>query len=233
MVTENAARKLAVLDPETGKITEYTPPKGAGTHTLREDSKGNIWTSNKITKFDPHSQQFTVFEVPGSSYDVNIDSHDNAWGCSGDPKNPGLYRIDGKTGEIKIYPVAEMRSVRGIESDTHDNIWFGDVTNHRLGKFDTKTEKFTYYEAPTSNMGIYGLVVDRKNGNIWVGDYEGANVDRFDPNTGKFVEYPFPSRTQMIRFFGEDPLGRIWFTDFTNGRIGVLETEDMKLSAKK
>jgi virginiamycin B lyase len=230
-VTEAAAHKLAVLDPETGKITEYTPPKGAGTHTLREDSQGNIWTSGKVTKFDPHSQKFTVYETP-NTYDVGVDAHDNAWGASGGP-TPGLFRVDGKTGEIKVYPVADMNFVRGIAPDTHENIWFGDVTNHRLGKFDLKTEKITYYRSPTSDLGIYGLVIDKKTGYIWVADYEGSNVDRFDPATGKFIEYPFPSRTQMIRFFGEDPAGRIWFTDFTNGRIGVLETDDMKTSAQR
>jgi virginiamycin B lyase len=231
-VTEAAAHKLAALDPETGKITEYTPPAGAGTHTLREDSQGNIWTSGKVTKFDPKTQKFTVYESP-YTYDVAVDAHDNAWGGGGMGANPGLFRIDGKTGEIKVYPVADMKFVRGIEADTHENIWFGDVTNHRLGKFDTKTEKITYYRAPTPDLGIYGLVIDKKTGFIWVADYEGSNVDRFDPATGKFVEYPFPSRTQMIRFFGEDPMGRIWFTDFTNGRIGVLETDDMKISAQR
>jgi len=86
-----------------------------------------------------------------------------------------------------------MKSVRGIEADSHDNIWFGDVTNHRLGKFNQKTEEFTYYRPPTSNFGAYGIVIDKKTGYLWVADYEGANVDRFDPATGKFIEYPFPS----------------------------------------
>jgi streptogramin lyase len=58
-------------------------------------------------------------------------------------------------------------------------------------------------------------------------------VDRFNPTTGKFTECPFPSRTQMIRFFALDPQGRVWFTDFANSRIGVLETDDMKISAQR
>jgi streptogramin lyase len=34
----------------------------------------------------------------------------------------------------------------------------------------------------------------------------------------------------MIRFFGEDPQGHIWFTDFAGGRIGVLDTGESKTS---
>jgi len=76
-------------------------------------------------------------------------------------------------------------------------------------------------------------VVDKKTGNLWIGDYLGANITRFNPATGKFTEYPFPSRTQMIRFFSLDPQGRVWFTDFGNSRIGVLETDDVKISAQR
>ena len=229
--TELKGRKLATVDAETGKVTEYPVPDKAGVHTLREDSQGNIWTSGNVTRFNPHTQKFTVFGTP-STYDVAVDGQDNAWGAS-DEGQPGLFKVDAKTGEVKRYSVPDMKFVRGIEVDAQQNVWFGDVTNHRLGKFDPKTEKFTYYKAPTENIGIYGIVVDKRTGNLWIGDYLGANLDLFNPATGKFIEYPFPSRTQMIRFFALDPQGRVWFTDFANGRIGVLETDDMKLSAKQ
>ena len=229
--SELKGRKLSVIDPETGKLTEYPVPEKAGIHTVREDSQGNIWTSGNVTRFDPHTQKFTVFGTP-STYDVALDAHDNAWGASWDDK-PGLFRVDSKTGDIKIYPVADMKSVRGIEVDAQQNVWFGDVTNHRLGKLDQKSEKITYYKPPTSNFGAYGIVIDKKTGDLWIADFLGANLDRFNPTTGKFTEYPFPDRKQMDRFFAMDPQGRVWFTDFTNGRIGVLETDDMKISAQR
>ena len=81
--------------------------------------------------------------------------------------------------------------------DAQQNVWFGDVTNHRLGKFDQKSEKITYYKPPTSNFGAYGIVIDKKTGNLWIADFLGANLDRFNPTTGKFTEYPFPDRKQM------------------------------------
>jgi len=229
--SELRGRKLSTVDPETGKITEYPVPEKAGIHTLREDSRGNILTSGNVTKFDPHTQKFTVLGTP-STYDVAVDAHDNVWGASGSDK-PGLFRVDSKTGDIKIYAVPEMKTVRGIEVDAQQNVWFGDVTNHRLGKLDPNNEKFTYYKPPTENMAIYGIIVDKKTGNLWIGDYLGANVTRFNPTTGKFTEYPFPSRTQMIRFFAMDPQGRVWFTDFGNSRIGVLDTGESTMSSKR
>jgi virginiamycin B lyase len=229
--SERQGRKLSVIDPETGKITEYPVPDKAGIHTLREDSQGNIWTSGYIARFDPHAQKFTVFGTP-YTYDMALDARDYGWGAAG-PDKPGLFSVNPKTGDIKLYPVADMDFVRGMEVDAQQNIWFGDVTNHRLGKFDPKTEKITYYKPPTSNFGPYGIVIDKRTGNLWVADFLGASVDRFDPATGKFTEYPFPDRKLMDRFFAMDSQGRVWFTDFNNGRIGVLETDDMKISARR
>jgi virginiamycin B lyase len=221
-VTENASHKLAVLDPETGKITEFTPPAGAGTHTLREDSKGNIWTSgSKITKFDVKTQKFTVYDTPGV-YDMAVDHEDNAWGGSG--SKGGLIRVDNKTGEVKLFPVPGTMFIRGVEVDAQDNIWFGDCTGHKLGKLDQKTGQMTYYKPPTQAYSIYGIVMEKTTGRIWTADYLGSKMTRFDPATGKFTEFPFPSPFQMARFFAEDAQGRIWFTEFTSGRIGVLET---------
>jgi streptogramin lyase len=46
--------------------------------------------------------------------------------------------------------------------------------------------------------------------------------------TGAFVEYPFPSRNVNPRLgIGIDPQGRIWFTEFLNGRIGALDPGDL------
>ena len=224
-ISENGAHKLAMLDPQTGKITEYTPPAGAGTHTLREDSKGNIWSSGNITKFDIQTKQFTVYNTPGV-YDMAVDHEDNAWGGAG-PKG-GLIRVDGKTGEIKFFPVPGTMFIRGVEVDAQNNIWFGDCTGHRLGKLDQKTGQMTYYQPPTPDYSIYGIVMEKKTGRIWTADYLGSNMTRFDPATGKFTEFPFPSRTQMPRFFAQDAAGHVWFTDFASGRIGMLDTGESK-----
>jgi len=157
-----------------------------------------------------------------------VDLNDNAWGGSG--AKGGLVKVDSKTGDVKLYPVPNATFIRGIEVDAQNNVWFGDCTSHRLGKLDQKTGQMTYFQPPTTNYSIYGIVIDKKTGKIWTTDYLGSNVTRFDPVTAKFTEFPLPSRIQMVRFFGEDAQSRIWFTDFTTGRIGVLDTGESKTS---
>jgi virginiamycin B lyase len=229
-VTELGGDNLAMLDPETGKITEYPVPNDAGAHTLKEGPTGNIWlVGRKVSRFNPETKKFDTYDAAG--YDVAVDSHNNGW--STDYKKGSIDKADSATGQVKRYPVPGATFLRGIEVDAQDNVWFGDVMGHRLGRIDHKTEQMTFYQPSTPNYSIYGIVVDKKTGNIWTADYLGANVTRLDPTTGKFTVFPFPSEIQMIRFFGEDPQGRIWFTDFASGRIGVLETGESKMAAQR
>ncbi|HVB34526.1 MAG TPA: carboxypeptidase regulatory-like domain-containing protein [Patescibacteria group bacterium] len=236
-VSEAAVNKLAMLNPKTGKFTEFQAPAGTRSHTIREDHAGNIWVSDlgfppikNSYRFNPRTKKFTVYEIAG--YDIAVDSHNNAY--SGDFVRGTIDRADAETGTVKRYPIpGGAKYIRGIEVDTHDNVWFGDVLGHRLGMLNPRTGKFKFYTAPTPNLSIYGIVVNRKTGLLWIADYLGASVDSFDPATGKWTIYPFPSRLQMIRFFALGSQGRIWFTDFTNGRIGYLQLGQRAMSAQK
>ena len=48
-------------------------------------------------------------------------------------------------------------------------------------------------------------------------------MTRFDPATKQFTEYPLPAPDGMVRFFGLDPKGHVWYVDFDTGIIGVLD----------
>jgi streptogramin lyase len=114
-----------------------------------------------------------------------------------------------------------------VHVDSRDNVWFGAFDNHKLGKLDPRTGRFTFYQPPTEKASPYGFVEDPRTGYLWFGDLNGNNITRFDPRTETFVEYPFPSRNVNPRLgIGIDPQGRIWFTEFMNGRIGVLDPGD-------
>src|SRR5579864_3364652 len=65
--TEAALSKIGHLNPSTEEITEYEnlypDGKPAGTHTIRVDESGKIWTSggSTISSFDPATKQFTHY----------------------------------------------------------------------------------------------------------------------------------------------------------------------------
>ena len=82
--TEAALGKFGNLNPLTNEIVEYqnTPlPDGTptGTHTIRVDERGRVWTSGgpAITMFDPATNKFSHFDV-GNTYG-NVIGHSNTF----------------------------------------------------------------------------------------------------------------------------------------------------------
>src|SRR5580700_2679224 len=71
-LAEQGSNKIGHWDPATKQITEYQDAyvpgmegktAGGQKHTLRLDTKGNVWASGSpLTKFDPETKKFTRFE---------------------------------------------------------------------------------------------------------------------------------------------------------------------------
>ena len=58
-------------------------------------------------------------------------------------------------------------------------------------------------------------------------DFSGNQMTRFNPVTKEFTEYPLPAADGMVRFFGLDPQGKVWYVDFDTAVIGVLDPGDV------
>ena len=241
---------LASVDPNTGKVTMYDiPNRKFGTHTLAVDLEGNIWCSgSSVWRFDVKKKQFKEYtislpttlppnsvemwdQVPGQPpahidangtfYDIKVDSKDMVWvSVFGFGE---LIRIDPVTGETKVYHAPDSPSIRGLDVDSQDNIWFASFNGNSLGELDPRTGTFKMYHPPTRFAMPYGIAVDKKSGKIWFSDLNGNNITRFDPSTGEFTEFPIPSANAAPRFIGLDSKGRVWFTEWMNGKIGVVD----------
>jgi len=243
--------KLASIDTKTGTLKTYDfPGNKAHTHTLALDPDGNVWCSGStLLKFDVKTEQFKEYKLPiptgteysentwqgwhnlpgkppmpinQSVYDVRVDSKGMVW--SSIESVALLIRLDPKTGETKTFAPPDSVSIKGVEIDKDDNVWFAVFWGSRLGKLDQKTEKFTLYQSPTPNFMPYGMSADKKTGDIWYADLNGNYITRFDPKTQAFDQYPIPSAQASPRFPGFDlNNGRVWFTEFMNDKIGVIE----------
>ncbi len=250
--------KLASVDPTTGVLKEYKwAEKQAGTHTVAVAPDGNLWMSSmsspdEFLGFDVETGKFKAYKhaLPdkypqestgawqqyagkpiGITYAVAVDSKGFAWFT--ETMMGTIARLDPKTGETTEFKPPQTPDMDGIIVDQQDNVWFSDFTGNKLGKFDQKTKKFTMYQPPTQKARPYGLALDPKTGSIWYADFSGNNITRFDPNTEQFVEYPIPTRGAYPRFVGLDSKGRIWFGEWWNNKLGVLDPEGSQKLASK
>ena len=131
-----------------------------------------------------------------------------------------IVSVDPKTGETKNYFAPDTPHIRVCTSTL--------TTTSGLAPLTT-TSSVSWIRGPAALRFINRQRKRRRRpssrirrpGYVWFGDLNGNNITRFDPRTETFVEYPFPSRKNPRLGIGIDPQGRIWFTEFMNGRIGA------------
>jgi virginiamycin B lyase len=80
--------------------------------------------------------------------------------------------------------------------DREGRLWFGENRGDRIGMFDTKTEQFKEWPAPTPGSWPYDVTGD-KNGEAWSCGEFTDTVQRLNPRTGEFVEYLLPRFTNI------------------------------------
>ena len=78
----------------------------------------------------------------------------------------------------------------------------------KLMKIDHKTNKFTIYDPPTADSGVYAASVDHKNNIVWIAQQHVDKIASFDPKTEKFVEYPLGQAEEDHRRLEVDACGQ-------------------------
>jgi streptogramin lyase len=63
-------------------------------------------------------------------------------------------KIDAKTGKNSLFPAPTAGRPRRGTMDAADRLWFAESTGDRIGMFDTKTETFKDWEAPSAPRRI-------------------------------------------------------------------------------
>lgn len=221
--TEAALGKFGHLNPATKEIVEYqnTPlPDGkpTGTHTIRVDEQGRVWTSGgpAITMFDPVTKNFSHFDV-GNTYG-NVVGHDgDEWFTSFVFPGP-IARVtkDGKLS--KFYPPTKGKPQR-LLVDENNIVWFSERGGNKLGRLDPQTGSIKEFDLPGPAASPYAIGMDR-NKMIWYASHEQDTIGRFDPKTGDVTEYPYPHSEISMREFFMDSQGRMWYASSVNNKVG-------------
>jgi streptogramin lyase len=214
---------------EAGRVVWTTydlplnPDAGIGTHGVRASTDvndGSDWSLGITSK---------LAEMP---HDGGMDFDGNVYFTNNNPNRLAtIGKVNAKTGEVKWLkvdrPDGRAANAHGLARDANGDFWF-DVNPGRrsLGKLDTKTEKISVYETPSSMSPLGGAVtmdVDGK-GKIWASAPDGAV--RFDPETEQFTDfkslkpYNSPKGTGMTYGAAGDRDGNGWWAQMALDTIG-------------
>jgi streptogramin lyase len=133
--------KIGRIDAKTEKVTQWSPPTQGTPQRLTIDSDGIVWfgerTGNKVGRFDPKTETFKEFPLPGPSaspYPIIVGKDGGIWYGSTDQDLIG--RVDPKTGKVTEYPFPHSEAMmREFFMDAQGRIWFATPTNNRVGYF--------------------------------------------------------------------------------------------------
>jgi len=124
-----------------GVLSKFQPPTAGKPQRLELDPEGNVWFSerqgNKIGKFDPKTETFREFPLPGpeaSPYAVGIDRDRMVWYSSHEQDT--MNRLNPETGEVTEYPYPHPEiSMREFFLDKKGRMWYASSANNKVGYF--------------------------------------------------------------------------------------------------
>ena len=126
---------------KNGVVSKFSPPTKGRPQRLQLDSDGVVWFTErsgaKIGRFDPKTETFKEFPLPGPSpspYALGIDRNQMIWYAS--HEQDMLNRLDPKTGEVTEYPFPHSEaSIRELFLDSQGRMWYASPSNNRVGYF--------------------------------------------------------------------------------------------------
>ena len=108
--------------------------------------------------------------------------------------------------------------------DAQGRLWFGENNADRIGMFDTKTERFQEWLAPTPGAWPYDVTSDR-NDETWAGGEYNDRILRLDPRTGQFTEYLLPKHTNVRRVFVDNQTTPVSFWVGNNHAASIVKLD--------
>jgi virginiamycin B lyase len=132
-----------------------------------------------------------------SSYGVASDSKNNFYGMN--LNGTYIIKVDGRTKKVTPYPTPTPDAgPRRGHMDAQDRLWFAEFRANRIGMFDTRTETFQEWAAPTPWTNVYDAILDNA-GYAWGGGMNNDRVVRLNTKTGEVVDYLLPTSTNIRR----------------------------------
>jgi virginiamycin B lyase len=178
--TELNADSLAVLDPHTGHITQYSLSPHPTVQTLNPygitvDPQGMIWftesSTNHLGRLDPQTGSIQTFNAPGTSttlMEVASDSHGTIWATSFNSEQ--LFKFDPVKKSFTTYDAPSGNSTTssfyGLAITPTNDVWVTLTPNNALGRLDPSTQRIVPYQIPTANSIPFGIAIG-KNHTLW------------------------------------------------------------------
>lgn len=235
---------IGKLDPKTGALKEYPVPElkpgyPQGLLDIEEDKAGNFWASmmyqGAIAKLDPKTEQVKTYPLPPELNDVmaqpnmlglRYDVDGKIWADS--PGHYDIYRMDVKTGAyerfepMKQLPDDRPGTIYGVDSDSHNNLYFTDYATDYIGRIDAETGKVSWVRTPTHQSRPRRIHTDPED-RLFFGEYQGNRIGMLDAKSAKITEWALPTPWSGPYYVDWDKNGELYTGGMTTDRLDRLD----------
>ena len=229
------------------------PAIGSYPQGLSIDNKGMIWFSEifgkRIGVFDPSkvvdNTTSGIIEYPFEDIEyetmgpglISKNNNNTIWFSAVTyPEGGNIVSLDVISKNFTVFDLPEGSGVPiGITEDDEGLLWINDHATNLFFRFNPKTSLVKKYSTSlatsrndTTTLPYWNIAQDDK---IWFNEHEGNAIAYFDPRNSTLVEYRVPTKgtlwgnTSNPLKFTIDGGGSIWFTEWTENRIGVLRSD--------
>ncbi len=224
--TEIFGKKLGLLDPTkvenntTNGIKEFDLPKNVKFGTLGPLSISSIENIKSINY-------------------TNDDNNERLWFSAVDyPFGGQIIKFDVLKENFTIYELGSTQSVPiSIAEDKNGMLWANDHASNLFFMIDPKTGSIKQYStSPASTRNTTATLPyynEYRDGKIWFNEHEGNAIANYDPENNTLIEYHIQTRnplwgnTSNPLKFAIDYAASIWFTEWTENKIGVVKSDTM------
>ena len=183
---------------------------------------------------------YTEYDLPRETiepHDVIVDAGGMVWYSSFGEQNLG--RLDPRTGKVTEFPIPEHKpgfptGLLGLRSDPEGNLWFGNMYQATIARFDRKTESFRFWplegeeNIDAAQINMASPQSSGVDGKVWAQNNGFAGVHRLDIASGKietFVPFKGVPGPHNIYDVIPDSKNNVFFTDFRQRHIGRIDAK--------
>ena len=240
IINDLTGNKLTILDASAYMnnipyVDIRSPMERSVTSGFARDANSDLWYTNWI----PNLEGAVLVKLESERYLADLAGNT-------DEELPFLDYVD-------VFKLPEPAyTINGVTVDDFGTVWLADTSTSHFYGFDHQNQTFTRYVTSPVSDTIYGnhtgtIKFPPVSRPYWIGlDGQGrvifneqiANrIALFDPQTEKLIEYAIPSTNHQwsdcadIKECGTSQAfdftvidDKIWFTEWANNNIGVIDT---------
>jgi len=225
--TEIFGKKLAMLDP-----------LNVQSNTTKGISELNLSKQINFDSTGPISNDFGFNQNVSGNNTNGSNADENLWFSTINfPIGGQLVKYNIAKKNLTVFDLTSKHTIPlSVAEDEKGRVWTNDHASSLFLMLDPSTGNIKQYSTSfplSTNTTTLPYYNQYKDGKVWFNEHYGNAIAFFDVKNNTLVEYHIPTKdpfwgnaSNPLRFVFDNN-GSIWFTEWTENKIGVLHKEKM------